>query len=64
MDCSSIVVGDIFNETDDDKVQQITEIRNTNQTVMCRPQKEEDESTETETEYDIEYVKKCVKIRK
>ena len=64
MDCSSIVVGDIFNETDDDAVQQITEIRNTNQTVMCRPQKEEDESTETETEYDIEYVKKCVKTRK
>ena len=61
---SAIAVGDIFNETDDDQVQQVMEIRNTEQTVLCRSQKKGDESSETEQEYDMEYVKQCVMTRK
>ena len=59
-------VGDIFNETDDDKTQRVIEVHAERDPpiALCCSVKEENESDETEQEYALEYVEKCVKKRR
>ena len=62
----SVEVGDVFNETDEDVDQRVTSVhaKSDPPTAMCCSIKAEDQSEETEQEYDLEYVDKCVQARK
>ena len=59
-------VGDLFNETDSETDQKVVEIRRHNDppVVLCRSLKPAEESSETEQEYDLKYVVKCVRSRR
>ena len=59
-------VGDLFNETDSETDQKVVEIRRHNDppVVLCRSLKPAEESSETEQEYDLKYVAKCVRSRR
>ena len=56
----SVEVGDLFNETDDDKDQRVVEIFNEKDppTVLCHPIKRECESSDTEQKCVQDYVEK------
>ena len=56
-------VGDIFNETDDDKTQRVIEVHAERDPpiALCCSVKEENESDETEQEYALEYVENVLK---
>ena len=58
--------GDVFNETDDDVIQRVLSVHpDRNPPVaMCRTIKRESSSEETDEEYALEYVDKCVEKRK
>ena len=63
-----IEIGDVFNETDDDyetckRIVSFNDKRDP-PTVICCSIKVEDESEDTEEEYDLTYVDKCVQARK
>ena len=57
---------DVFNETDDDVVQRVLSVHpDRNPPVaMCRTIKRESSSEETDEEYSLEYVNKCVEKQK
>ena len=63
---ADVEVGDVFNETDDDKMQLVVEVHGDRDppVALCRSMKREEEETETEEEYALDYVRKCVKFRK
>ena len=62
---SSVKIGDVFNETDEDDLQRVVEIhpKRDPPIAICCSMKREDESESTEEEYALEYVGKCVKAR-
>ena len=62
----NIEVGDVFNETDDDKDQRILKINSEKDppTAICRSIKRDSESDETEEEYHMDYVRDHVSSRK
>ena len=67
MDDYLIDKGDVFNETDSDTDRRVIDIRPQKDppTVLCRAMKRESDSDEnTESEYCLDYVTKCVKARK
>ena len=63
---NQVAVGDTFNETEDDKTQSVVEVHPERDppVALCRSIKRENESTETEQEYALEYVENCVKSRR
>ena len=63
---NELQTGDFFNETDDDQLWVVKAIyRSRNPPVVyCVTMKTEDSDEETEEEYSLQYVEKCVKHRK
>ena len=67
MSSRTVEVGDIFNETSEDEMWQVNEIRANHDppTAMCsKIQDGSEESEDTEEEYDLPYVTRCVDLRK
>ena len=60
---STLHLDDVFNETDDDCDQRVVKINYNRSTAICCSIKKEDESEETEQEYDLDYVQGCVQKR-
>ena len=58
MSVKKLNVGDIFNETDEDEIWEVNEIRSQSNPpiVLCSKQTNDSESEETEQEYDVDYV--------
>ena len=58
--------GDNFNETDDDVLQEVVTVhpKSNPPIARCRSIKSDNESSETEQEYDLQYVSMCVSKRK
>ena len=58
-------VGDIFNESDEDDMIQVTEIRDKQDppVVLCSTMHDNSDSEETEQEYDVGYVSGAVDLR-
>ena len=59
-------VGDVFNETDEDDRIQVTSIREEDEHphVLCSAIRDEEESSDTEQDYDVDYVQRAVNMRK
>ena len=66
MSYEDLEIGDLFNETDSDTCQRVLRINEKRDppTALCRSIKQEEDSSETEQEYSLEYVKNCTTMRK
>ena len=61
-----VQTGDVFNETDDDSIFIVDDIYPDRDpaVTMCRHVHLDDSETDTEEEWDLQYVQNCVQLRK